>query len=241
MREFELTKKINHVAIIMDGNGRWAKERNLPRTMGHLEGCKRIIEVFDVMQDYEIKTFSLYAFSTENWSRPQKEIDCLFKYLEDFFKKYINKFIKDGVKVRHMGDMSRLPVNTQKVLLNAMELTKDNDKFIFNICLNYGSRQEILKMVKDIALEVKEDKLKIEDLSLDTISNHLESKGLDEVDLLIRTSGECRLSNYLLYQLAYSEFIFTPTYWPDFKREQFVSCLKEYCSRDRRFGTIKED
>ena len=234
------SKKINHVAIIMDGNGRWAKERGLPRTKGHEEGCKRIIEIFDAVKANHIKVMTLYAFSTENWNRPKTEIKQLFLYLDKFFKDNISDFMKDGIRVQVMGDISRLPKHTQKTVNNALEKTKDNDNYVFNIALNYGSRQELVKATKEIATEVKEGKLDIASINEDTITSHLYTSNLPPVDLMIRTSGEQRLSNYLLYQLAYSEFIFTPTYWPDFKKENFEECLKEFQKRDRRYGKIKE-
>lgn len=240
MNEFKLSKPVNHLAVIMDGNGRWAKQRGLPRTLGHKEGCKRIVEIFDLCKKYGIKVFSLYAFSTENWNRPKEEIRCLFNYLEDFFKDNINKFVKEGVRVQHMGDPSRLPKKTQATLNKAIEKTKDNQKFVFNICLNYGSRQEIVRAIKRLNNDLENKKIDIDFLDEKVFYTYLDSGNLPEVDLLIRTSGECRLSNFLLYQLAYAEFIFTPTYWPDFKEEQFVNCLKEYCTRDRRFGKIEE-
>ena len=230
--DFKLTKKLDHLAVIMDGNGRWAKKRNLPRTLGHKEGCKRIVEIFDLCKEFNIKVFTLYAFSTENWNRPKEEIDCLFSYLIDFFNENINKFIKEGVRVQHMGELDRLPKNIQECLLDAINKTKNNDKYVFNICLNYGSRQEIVRATKKIVDDVKTNKLDINNLDTNMFYKYLDSGNLPEVDLMIRTSGECRLSNYLLYQLAYSEFIFTPTYWPDFKKEEFINCLKEYCLRD---------
>ena len=238
--EFKLRKPLTHIAVIMDGNGRWAKKRGLPRTLGHREGCKRIIEIFDCCKKFGIKVFSLYAFSTENWNRPQDEIDCLFDYLIEFFNKNIDTFEKEGIRVQHMGEMDRLPKEIQDTLLDAIERTKNNTNYVFNICLNYGSRQEIARATKKIASEVKEGKLNLEDIDKDLVYKYLDSGNLPEIDLMIRTSGENRLSNFLLYQLAYSEFIFTPTYWPDFKEKQFIECLKEYESRDRRFGAIKE-
>ena len=233
-------KQINHVALIMDGNGRWAKKRGLPRTTGHEEGCKRIIEIFDAVKANHIYCMTLYAFSTENWNRPKSEINLLFRYLDKFFKDNIATFMKDGIRVQVMGDISRLPIKTQKTVIDALNRTKDNDNYVFNIALNYGSKQEIVKAVKEIASEVKDNKLDINDINEDTISDHLYTKGLPPIDLMIRTSGEQRLSNYLLYQLAYSEFIFTPTYWPDFTKEKFEECLKEYYTRDRRYGKIEE-
>ena len=156
-------------------------------------------------------------------------------------KEDIEKFVKEGVRVQHMGDPSKLPIKTQKILKEAIERTKDNDKNVFNICLNYGSRQEIVSSVKKIIKDVKDKKINVDDIDEHLFYQYLDSGNLEEVDLLIRTSGEQRLSNFLLYQLAYAEFIFTPTYWPDFNKEELVKCLKEYCSRETRFGAIKED
>ena len=231
--------KIQHVALIMDGNGRWAKQRGLPRYEGHKEGCKRIIEIFDAIKKHDIKVMTLYAFSTENWNRPKDEIRRLFHYLKVFFDENIDGFMRDNVRVQVMGDISRLPEATQKVVKNALERTKDNDRFVFNIALNYGSKQELVKATKEIAEEVKDGNLDIKNINEQTISSHLYTSNLPDVDLMIRTSGEQRLSNYLLYQLAYSEFIFTKTYWPDFKEKEFDECVEEYYRRNRRFGKIK--
>ena len=235
-----MANQINHVALIMDGNGRWAKKRGLPRTKGHEEGCKRIIEIFDVFKEKHIKVMTLYAFSTENWNRPKSEITLLFRYLDKFFNDNIATFMRDGVRVQVMGDISRLPKHSQKTVLKAIEQTKDNDSYVFNIALNYGSKQELVKATKEIATLVKEGKLDIDSIDEQTISDHLYTYNLPPIDLMIRTSGEQRLSNYLLYQLAYSEFIFTPTYWPDFTKEKFKECLQEYQTRDRRYGMIEE-
>ena len=197
-------KQIKHVALIMDGNGRWAKKRGLSRTKGHEEGCKRIIEIFNAVKAHNIYCMTLYAFSTENWNRPKSEITLLFQYLDKFFKDNIKDFIKDGIRVQVMGDITRLPKHTQKVVLDALNKTKDNDNYVFNIALNYGSRQELVKAVKEIANLVKENELDINDINEETISDHLYTSNLPPIDLMIRTSGEQRLSNYLLYQLAYS-------------------------------------
>ena len=237
----ETKNAINHVALIMDGNGRWAKKRGLSRTKGHEEGCKRIIEIFDAVKANHIYAMTLYAFSTENWNRPKSEITLLFKYLDKFFKDNIDTFMKDGIRVQVMGDITRLPKHTQNTVIRAIEQTKNNDNYVFNIALNYGSRQELVKATKEIAREVKEGRLDIDSINEDTISDHLYTKNLPPVDLMIRTSGEQRLSNYLLYQLAYSEFIFTPTYWPDFTKEKFEECIKEFSKRDRRYGKIDKD
>ncbi|NLB49029.1 MAG: di-trans,poly-cis-decaprenylcistransferase [Erysipelotrichia bacterium] len=232
--------KIKHVALIMDGNGRWAKARGLARHYVHEEGCKRIVEIFDAVKAHQIKVMTLYAFSTENWNRPKLEIKQLFTYLEKFFKDNIATFIKDGIRIQVMGDISRLPKKTQKVVQDALTKTKDNDDYVFNIALNYGSQQELVKATKEIASLVKENKLDIDAINEETIAQHLYTANLPPIDLMIRTSGEQRLSNYLLYQLAYSEFIFTPTYWPDFKKENFEDCLKQFYTRHRRFGKIEE-
>ena len=236
----EKNQQIHHVALIMDGNGRWAKKRGLPRTKGHEEGCKRIIEIFDAVKANHIYAMTLYAFSTENWNRPKSEITLLFKYLDKFFKDNIATFMKDGIRVQVMGDISRLPKHTQETVTKAIEQTKNNDNYVFNIALNYGSRQELVKATKEIAILVKDNKLDINDINEQTISDHLYTHNLPPIDLMIRTSGEQRLSNYLLYQLAYSEFIFTPTYWPDFTKEKFEECLVEFSSRERRYGKIDE-
>lgn len=237
-REIELNKPIQHIAFIMDGNGRWAKQRGLPRTKGHKEAMNRIIEVFDHCKDYEIKVFSFYAFSTENWKRPKREISQLFRYLEIFFKREIDHLMRDGVRIIISGDISRLPERTQKTCIKSMNMTKDNTNYVMNICLNYGGKEEITRAAKLIAEEVKEGKLKTEDITPEVFENHLYTKGLPNVDLLVRTSGEERTSNFLPWQLAYAEFVFTKVHWPDFKREAFVDCLCEYNNRNRRFGGL---
>jgi len=236
--EVELNKPINHIAFIMDGNGRWANARGLPRHLGHKEACNRIIEVFDYCKEYGIKVISYYAFSTENWKRPKAEINHLFTYLDVFFKKEINHLIKDGVRVLISGDITKLPLKTQKTCLKAIDLTKQNNAYVMNICLNYGGRDEIVRAAKLIAEEVKNNKLEIDQITNDLFEKHLYTEGLPNVDLLVRTSGEQRTSNFLPWQLAYAEFVFTPVHWPDFKREAFIDCLKEYNSRNRRFGGL---
>lgn len=236
-----LNKPINHIAFIMDGNGRWAKERGLPRHLGHKEACNRITEVFDYCREFNIKVVSFYAFSTENWKRPQAEIKHLFNYLEVFFKKEINKLIKDGTKVMISGDITRLPEKTQKTIARSIELTKDCPNMIFNICLNYGGKEEITRATKQIAQEVKDGKLNIEDITEQTVEDHLYTRGLPNVDLLVRTSGEVRISNFLPWQLCYAEMIFTPVKWPDFKYEPFLECMKEYNRRNRRYGGLDNE
>lgn len=237
-KEIELNKPINHIAFIMDGNGRWANARGLPRHFGHKEACKRIIDIVEDCQDYGIYVVSLYAFSTENWSRPQDEIDHLFNYLDDFFKREIDRLMKNEIKIIISGDLSKLPEHTQKTTLDAINKTKDNKRTVVNICLNYGGKQEIVRAAQLIADEVKEGKIDSKDITLDYFENHLYTKGLPNVDLLVRTSGEMRTSNYLPWQLAYAEFIFTPVRWPDFKRKDLINCFEEFNKRNRRFGGL---
>lgn len=229
---FKLSTPINHIAFIMDGNGRWAKKRLLPRHLGHKEGCLRIIEILRACKEFGVKAMSLYAFSTENWKRPKDEIDHLFDYLDEFFKREIDNLMKDDVQVRTMGDLTRLPPHTQSTIKEAKERTKNNKTVILNICLNYGGRDEIVRAINKAINENNGE------ITEEKFATYLDSTGLPEVDLLIRTSGEQRLSNYMLWQMAYAEFIFTPTYWPDFKREHLIECLKEFESRNRRFGGL---
>ena len=244
MKEIALNKPIQHVAIIMDGNGRWANEHGWPRTRGHKEAFDRIIEIFDYCADYDIKVLSLYAFSTENWKRPKAEISFLFKYLEIFFKREIDRIMKDGTKIIVSGDISKLPEKTRKTTEKAIEMTKNNKGIVLNICLNYGGKEELTRAARLIAAEVKEGKLELEDINEQVMENHLYTAGLPNVDLMIRTSGEIRTSNFLPWQIAYAEYVFTPVYFPDFKRKEFVDCLIEFNKRNRRYGGLdseKED
>ena len=232
--------ELKHIAFIMDGNGRWAKARHLPRHLGHKAGCDRVTEIYEECVAMGIKAMSLYAFSTENWNRPKDEINHLFNYLEIFFKKEIKRMIKDGTRILASGDLSRLPVKTQKVVYDAIERTKDGKNFTFNICLNYGGKAEIVRAAKLFAEDVQNGK-DINSLTEEEFEKYLYTNDLPPVDLLVRTSGEQRISNYMLWQLAYSEFIFTPTPWPDFTREELHKCIVEFNSRNRRYGEIKED
>ena len=232
--------ELKHIAFIMDGNGRWAKARHLPRHLGHKAGCDRVTEIYEECVAMGIKAMSLYAFSTENWNRPKDEINHLFNYLEIFFKKEIKRMIKDGTRILASGDLSRLPVKTQKVVYDAIERTKDGKNFTFNICLNYGGKAEIVRAAKLFAEDVQNGK-DINSLNEEEFEKYLYTNDLPPVDLLVRTSGEQRISNYMLWQLAYSEFIFTPTPWPDFTREELHKCIVEFNSRNRRYGEIKED
>ena len=239
---FSLSKKCDHVAFIMDGNGRWAKLRGLPRHFGHHEACNRIIEIFETCREFNIKYMSFYAFSTENWNRPQDEIDHLMDYLEEFFNKEIDYLDSIGTQIRVSGDLGRIREKTRLVCQNAIDRTKNNSNWVINVCLNYGGRDDIVRACKKIASDYKGGIIKdLSSINESTFSAYLYTAGLPDVDLMIRTSGEERLSNYLLYQNAYAEFVFTSVKWPDFKREQFIDCLKEFDSRSRRYGGLKNE
>jgi undecaprenyl diphosphate synthase len=238
---FVLTKKLDHVAFIMDGNGRWAKARGLPRYLGHKEACNRIIELFEVCREFKIKYMSFYAFSTENWNRPQDEIDHLMDYLEEFFLREIDYLDSVGTRIVVSGDLSRIREKTRKVCYESIERTKNNKNWVINVCLNYGGRDEIVRAAKKMALDVQQGKVSLDSIDEDSFKKYFWVPDLPDVDLMIRTSGEERLSNYLLYQNAYAEFVFTPVKWPDFKRGAFVDCLKEYQDRNRRFGGLKNE
>ena len=241
MKEIELNKPIKHVAIIMDGNGRWAKERGLPRTMGHKEAFDRIIELFDYCKDYNIKVLSLYAFSTENWKRPKDEVAFLFKYLTIFFNREIDRMMKDGTKIVVSGNISKIPEKARKTTEKAIEMTKNNPNIVLNICLNYGGKEELTRAARLIAKEVQDGRLRIEDINEEVMENHLYTAGLPNVDLMIRTSGEIRTSNFLPWQIAYAEYVFTSVYFPDFKRKEFVDCLIEFNKRNRRYGGLDNE
>ena len=221
-----------HIAIIMDGNGRWATNRNKPRVFGHNEGMKRVVDVVENSLNIGIKYLSLYAFSTENWKRPQKEIDFLMQILIKYIDDQLNKLVTQGVKINILGDISVLPKKVIQKIEYALDLTKNNNKLILNIAINYGSRQEILLAVNN-AIENGQI------LTENEFSNLLYTRNQPDVDLLIRPGGEKRLSNFLLYQMSYAELYFSDTYWPDFKLDSLVDAIYWYQNRNRRFGGLK--
>lgn len=225
---------INHIAIIMDGNGRWAKRKQKERSVGHYYGSEQVREIALASLDLGIKALTLYAFSTENWKRPQKEIDYLMMLPEVFFKKFLKELNEKGVRIMTIGDLTPIPLKTRKVMERAVEETKHNRKLILNFALNYGSRDEIIRAVNQI---IQDD---VESVSEDTFELYLDTYDLDPIDLLIRTGGEQRLSNYLLWQLAYSELVFVDEAWPDFTREIFVQCIDDFKNRNRRFGGLND-
>ncbi|SFK27576.1 undecaprenyl diphosphate synthase [Halobacillus dabanensis] len=227
-----------HVAIIMDGNGRWAKDRGMPRIAGHKEGMSVVKRMVRYASNIGIKVLTLYAFSTENWKRPKNEVDFLMKLPVDFLNTYLPELIERNVQVRTIGDFDVLPAHTQKAVKEAIEKTEDNDGLILNFALNYGSRYEMVHAVKQIASKVKEGEIETSEIDEELFSSQLYTCELIEPDLLIRTSGEQRLSNFLLWQLAYAEFWFTEVYWPDFDESHFEKALYDFQNRKRRFGGV---
>ncbi|WP_427338685.1 isoprenyl transferase [Caloranaerobacter sp. DY30410] len=227
-----------HIAIIMDGNGRWAKKRFLPRTAGHKEGVERVKEIVKACGNLGIEYLTLYAFSTENWARPKDEVDTLMKLLVEYLRKELDTLHKNNVRIKVLGNIDELPDLPKKEIIKAIEKTKNNKKLILNIALNYGARDEIIEAVRNIILDVKHNKIDIEEINKENFKKYLYTSNQPDPDLLIRTSGEQRVSNFLLYQIAYSEFYFTNTLWPDFKEEHLYRAILEYQNRERRFGKI---
>ncbi|MHB1315544.1 MAG: isoprenyl transferase [Christensenellales bacterium] len=227
-----------HVAIIMDGNGRWAKTRGLPRIAGHRAGMEQIRSAVRTSSDLGIKYLTFYAFSTENWKRPKDEVSFLMSLLVEFFKKETAELHKNGVKLHILGDWSALPQVVQTEIKKSLALTKDNQGLQVNLALNYGGRDEILRAMRTIAAKVNEGSIKADEITVKDIEDNLYTASIPDPDFIIRTSGELRLSNFLLYQCAYSEFYFTDVNWPDFDAAAYREALKVYETRARRFGGI---
>lgn len=225
-----------HVAIIMDGNGRWARQHKLSVSRGHRQGTETLREIIRHTDDLGIEALSLYAFSTENWSRPPEEVAALMQLILDFFASEIDELDEKNVRILILGDKSALPEKQRETLIEAERRTAGNTGLHLNIAVNYGSRAELAKAAREIAEEVLAGRLKPEEISEETISEHLYTAGQPEVDLMIRTSGELRLSNFMLYQNAYAEFVFPKVLWPDFTVEEYDRCLKEFEGRGRRYG-----
>lgn len=236
--ELDLNKLPVHVAMIMDGNGRWAKKRLMPRVAGHRAGMSKVKTIIRMSSDIGIKYLTLYAFSTENWKRPKDEVGALMGLLIEFLQKELDEMHEKNVVFNTIGDITRLPQPVIDVLENAKQKTKSNTGMTLNIALNYGSRTEIKEAVKKIASEVKDGLLETDAITEQTIADYLDTAGQPDPDFMIRTSGEERLSNYLLYQLAYAEFYFTSVYWPDFDEREYEKALLEYQLRQRRYGGL---
>ncbi|MEG1655857.1 MAG: isoprenyl transferase [Christensenellaceae bacterium] len=238
LKELDLEQLPKHVAIIMDGNGRWAKKRFLPRVAGHRAGMEKVKTIITMSSDIGIEYLTLYAFSTENWKRPKAEVGALMGLLIEYLHKELDEMHKKNVIFKTIGDITKLPKEVIEVLENAKQKTAKNTGLTVNIALNYGSRTEITGAVKQIAADVLANKCIVDDITEQFISEHLETAGQTDPDFMIRTSGELRLSNYLLYQLAYAELYFTDTYWPDFDEAEYAKALIEFQKRNRRYGGL---
>lgn len=226
-----------HIAIIMDGNGRWATKRNLPRIAGHKKGADAVRESIEGCIENGVEYLTIYAFSSENWNRPQAEIDGLMELLQLYLGRELNKLHKNGVQLKVIGERSMLADNISEKISQAEELTKNNTKLCLTIALSYGSRQEIVSAAQKIAEDTKNGKISTADVNEDLFSSYLYTNGTPDPDLLIRTSGELRLSNFLLWQMAYTELLFIDILWPDFKKNNITEAVAEFTKRDRRYGT----
>ena len=229
-----------HVAVIMDGNGRWAKKHGKPRIFGHRNGVKAVREITESAAEIGINYLTLYAFSTENWSRPKKEVDALMHLLIDTVRKEIDTLTKNNISLNAIGDLDALPPKTKQALLEGIEKTKDNSRMVLTLALNYSSRWEITNSVKQIAQKVKEGSLEPENITDQLIASHLTTHNIPDPELLIRTSGEHRVSNYLLWQIAYTEFYFMDIYWPEFEKRHLIEAIIDFQSRERRFGKTSD-
>ena len=229
-----------HIAIIMDGNGRWAKKQGKLRIFGHNQGVETVKEITEACAKVGIKHLTLYAFSTENWNRPKREVDALMKLLVSSIKKEIKTLHDNNISLNAIGDIQSLPKKTQKELQKAITETSEHNRMQLNLALSYSSRWEIIEATKEIARKVKNRTLEIDNINESEIGNHLTTKGMPDPELMIRTSGEQRLSNYLLWQLAYAEFVFSPKLWPDYTSEDLYEAIYDYQNRERRFGKTSE-
>ena len=225
-----------HVAIIMDGNGRWALARGLPRLVGHRAGTENLRRIITACVEFGVKYLTIYAFSTENWGRPREEVDGLMNILEDVIDRELAELNKEGVQLRHIGRLERLDPKLQEKVLEAIELTKQNDRLVLNVAFNYGGRDEIVFAIQKII----KDGVRAEEVTSDLVSRYLFTAGVPDPDLIIRTSGELRVSNFLIWQGAYSEWYVTSVYWPDFNKEEFRKALDTFAKRDRRYGGLSE-
>lgn len=237
--DIDLEKIPEHIAIIMDGNGRWAKSRMMPRTYGHKAGVETIRRVVQEAQRLGVKYITLYAFSTENWKRPKDEVSALMKLLVSYLKKELDELNKNDVKINTIGNISKLPQACVDELEKSKEKTKDNKSLVLTLALNYGGRADIIDAVKNVSRDVEISKIKIDDINEELFSSYLGTKEIVDPDLVIRTSGEQRLSNFLLWEVAYSEFYYTDIHWPDFDEEELQKAVYYYQKRDRRFGGVK--
>ena len=237
--QIDRAKLPNHVAVIMDGNGRWARQKGLPRIEGHRRGATVLKEMLRYCKDLGIETLTAYAFSTENWGRPQTEVSFLMGLFERLLQKELKEMAEEEVCINFIGDLTPLPESLQSQMRRSMERTKNNQGVFFNVAINYGSRHEMINACKAIAKKVQQAELSADEIDDNTISQHLYTSASPDPDLLIRTSGEMRLSNFMLWQLAYTEIYVTDTLWPDFDSKQFDRAIESFQQRDRRFGRVK--
>jgi len=228
-----------HIAIIMDGNGRWAQRQGLPRAFGHRAGVESLRDIVRLCCELEIQILTVYAFSTENWKRPREEVIILMDLLVEYINKEIRELNENGVRINPIGRLDELPQPARDALVTAVELTRENNRLIFNVALNYGGRTEIIDAIRAIATDIEAGCYKASQIDADLVSGYLYTAGQPEPDLLIRPSGDYRISNFLLWQLAYTEFWFTSTLWPDFRRYHLLRALLDYQQRERRFGGLK--
>ncbi|OYX28648.1 MAG: di-trans,poly-cis-decaprenylcistransferase [Flavobacteriales bacterium 32-35-8] len=240
LESIQAQKLPKHIAIIMDGNGRWAKQHGMMRTFGHENGAKAVKQVVEGSAEIGIENLTLYAFSTENWNRPKFEVDTLMKLLISSLRKEIKSLHENNIKLCAIGTLNTLPAKVHKELLEVIEKTKNNNRMTLTIALSYGSREELINTVKEISFKVKNNIISAEKIDESIINEHLYTRNLPDVDLLIRTSGEQRISNFLLWQIAYAELYFTNTLWPDFTKQHLHEAIIEYQKRERRFGKTSE-
>ncbi|MEE3999865.1 isoprenyl transferase [Tenacibaculum sp. FZY0031] len=240
LQRIDLQKVPNHIAIIMDGNGRWAKGKGMQRVFGHRNALTAIRETADTASELGVKFLTLYAFSTENWNRPKLEVDALMSLLVSTLKKELPEFQRKNVRVNAIGNLTNLPNSAQKILSKVIDETKNNTKITLTFALSYGSREEIVNAIKNISKKVVNNEIEIEKINEKIINNHLYTFNLPDVDLMIRTSGEQRISNYLLWQMAYAELHFTDVLWPDYRKQHLYDAIIDYQNRERRFGKTSE-
>lgn len=238
--QIDINRLPRHIAIIMDGNGRWAKKFGKPRVFGHKNGVTSVRETTEAAAEIGIEHLTLYAFSTENWNRPKLEVNALMSLLVDTLSKEINTLNENNIKLNAIGDLEKLPKRTYKALLKGIEDTKDNSRMTLHLALNYSSKWEIVTAIKNIATSIDKNELSIDDINEDHVGKHLSTVGIPDPELLIRTSGEHRISNFLLWQIAYTELYFTDLFWPEFRKDNLYEAILDYQRRERRFGKISE-
>ena len=238
LAELDATKLPAHIAIIMDGNGRWAKKRLLNRVSGHEKGTDTVRTVVRTCREIGVSYLTLYAFSTENWQRPRFEVEALMSLLKRFLESEQNEMVENNIRLRVIGQVDRLPEKVQEALHQTMKATRDNTAMTLILALSYGGRAEIVRMVQEVANKIRHGEVDMDSITAEMVADHLYTRDIPDPDLLIRTSGEMRISNFLLWQIAYTEIFVTPTLWPDFNRDELLQILKDYQSRERRFGQV---